>query len=148
MSYSVIGHNSMSMNQQYIVNNVSLNGNSHKRRFSIDQLRKNVVIRSLQEPNLVLPVGAWFSVHQSVFAVTLQDRTTTSPSSPSVFFPKRREPRMALLPPLQTPGVFPSLQERKNEQMGLTTRGASANLAREGARAAGHRFSSSFAHVL
>lgn len=55
---------------------------------------------------------------------------------------------MLLLPPLQTPGMFPSLQEGKNEQMGLTTRGASANLAWEGARAAGHGLSSSFAHVL
>lgn len=61
---------------------------------------------------------------------------------------------MALLAALQAPGAAPSLPECENpehkeaEPRELTAAGASANLAREGAGAAGHRLSGSFAHVL
>ena len=55
---ALLAVSSMLANQQYIVNNVSLNQNTHKVGLCIDQLEKNIVTRGSQEPNLVFLLGA------------------------------------------------------------------------------------------
>lgn len=65
-------------------------------------------------------------VTDSMLPVALQNGTTTNENwshaqslTTPFTFPKRRESRMALLPPLQSPGVSPSLQSVGMKERGL-----------------------------
>lgn len=49
--------NSMLMNQQYVLNKLSLNRNSHKTRLYIGRLMKMLCDRGLTKPNPVFPLG-------------------------------------------------------------------------------------------
>jgi len=53
------------LNQQYILNKVSLNHNAPKTRLCVDLLMKMVVTRGSQEPNFVFSLGVM--VQYSVF---------------------------------------------------------------------------------
>jgi len=54
MSYSAVAVSSMSVNQQHILNKVSLPRNTHKTRLCKDQLTETVVTRT----HPVFPLGA------------------------------------------------------------------------------------------
>lgn len=53
----LLGTNSMLMNQWYKFNKVSVNRNTHKTKVMHLFVIENVVIRGLQEPHLVFPLG-------------------------------------------------------------------------------------------